>query len=221
VPLVCCNKRTIESLVKAGGFDSFGESRKSLWMVHEEAVDDVGHHRLMIAPACGIIHAAALDLEARTSEQGVERNFRVETLDFMLRNDPEAFNDGTERADLRRLVDGGALTIEQNGRELSPSDITNDFVIDDSVTMTFEKDPHVWEHNEDSALAGMDDALGNIMSTTTLTTGSVDPHTGEPVERSAPGRDWVNDFTGQYSAAYGTTRDYFGGELETFGKPPE
>lgn len=39
--LVCCNKRTIESLIKAGAFDSFGQSRLSLIRVHEDAVDGV------------------------------------------------------------------------------------------------------------------------------------------------------------------------------------
>lgn len=41
VPLVCCNKRTIESLIKAGAFDSFEHSRRGLIMIHEEAVDAV------------------------------------------------------------------------------------------------------------------------------------------------------------------------------------
>jgi DNA polymerase III subunit alpha len=41
VPAVVCNKRVIESLVKAGAFDSFGHPRKGLVMVHEQAVDAV------------------------------------------------------------------------------------------------------------------------------------------------------------------------------------
>jgi DNA polymerase-3 subunit alpha len=41
VELTCCNKRTIESLIKAGAFDSFGHTRLSLTQVHEEAVDAV------------------------------------------------------------------------------------------------------------------------------------------------------------------------------------
>jgi DNA polymerase III subunit alpha len=41
VPLVVCNKRVIESLVKGGAFDSFGEPRKGLVLVHEQAVDAV------------------------------------------------------------------------------------------------------------------------------------------------------------------------------------
>jgi DNA polymerase III subunit alpha len=41
VPLLVCNKRVIESLVKAGAFDSFGDTRKGLVFVHEQAVDAV------------------------------------------------------------------------------------------------------------------------------------------------------------------------------------
>ena len=41
VPLVVCNKRVIESLVKAGAFDSFQDPRKGLVLVHEQAVDAV------------------------------------------------------------------------------------------------------------------------------------------------------------------------------------
>jgi DNA polymerase-3 subunit alpha len=41
VPAVVCNKRTIESLIKAGAFDSLGDTRKGLVSVHEQAVDAV------------------------------------------------------------------------------------------------------------------------------------------------------------------------------------
>jgi DNA polymerase III subunit alpha len=41
VPLVVCNKRVIESLIKGGAFDSFGNDRKALVIVHEQAVDAV------------------------------------------------------------------------------------------------------------------------------------------------------------------------------------
>ena len=41
VPLVVCNKRVIESLIKAGAFDSFADDRKGLVLVHEQAVDAV------------------------------------------------------------------------------------------------------------------------------------------------------------------------------------
>ena len=41
VPAVVCNKRTIESLIKAGAFDSLAPSRRALLLVHEQAVEAV------------------------------------------------------------------------------------------------------------------------------------------------------------------------------------
>ncbi|MBA8953765.1 DNA polymerase-3 subunit alpha [Actinomadura namibiensis] len=41
VPSQVCNKRTIESLIKAGAFDELGHQRKALVMVHEQAIDSV------------------------------------------------------------------------------------------------------------------------------------------------------------------------------------
>lgn len=41
VPAVVCNKRTVESLIKAGAFDSLGHTRRQLLAAHEEAVDQV------------------------------------------------------------------------------------------------------------------------------------------------------------------------------------
>ncbi len=36
-----CNKKVIESLIKAGAFDSLGHSRKGLLLVHADAIDAV------------------------------------------------------------------------------------------------------------------------------------------------------------------------------------
>jgi DNA polymerase-3 subunit alpha len=41
VPVNVCNKRVIESLIKAGAFDSLGHPRKGLVLIHEQAVDSV------------------------------------------------------------------------------------------------------------------------------------------------------------------------------------
>jgi DNA polymerase-3 subunit alpha len=41
VPAHVCNKRVIESLIKAGAFDSFAHSRRALHAVHEEALDAI------------------------------------------------------------------------------------------------------------------------------------------------------------------------------------
>ncbi len=39
VPAAVCNKRVIESLIKAGAFDSLGQSRRGLMLIHEQAID--------------------------------------------------------------------------------------------------------------------------------------------------------------------------------------
>ena len=41
VPVNVCNKRVVESLVKAGAFDSLGHPRRGLIMIHEQAIDAV------------------------------------------------------------------------------------------------------------------------------------------------------------------------------------
>ncbi len=41
VPLVVCNKRVIESLIKAGAFDSMGHHRRALMECYEQKVDEV------------------------------------------------------------------------------------------------------------------------------------------------------------------------------------
>jgi DNA polymerase III subunit alpha len=41
VPVNVCNKRVIESLVKAGAFDSLSHPRKGLVLIHEQAIDTV------------------------------------------------------------------------------------------------------------------------------------------------------------------------------------
>src|SRR5580658_8140504 len=41
VPVNVCNKRVIESLIKAGAFDSLGHPRRGLIMIHEQAIDAV------------------------------------------------------------------------------------------------------------------------------------------------------------------------------------
>src|SRR5215472_7832530 len=41
VPVNVCNKRVIESLIKAGAFDSFGHPRRGLMLIHEQDVDAI------------------------------------------------------------------------------------------------------------------------------------------------------------------------------------
>src|ERR1022692_3558873 len=41
VPVNVCNKRVIESLIKAGAFDTLGGPRRGMLMIHEQAIDSV------------------------------------------------------------------------------------------------------------------------------------------------------------------------------------
>jgi len=41
VPATVCNKRTVDSLIKAGAFDSLGYTRRALNAIHEQAIDSV------------------------------------------------------------------------------------------------------------------------------------------------------------------------------------
>ena len=41
VEMAACNKRVVESLIKAGAFDSLGHPRKGLFLIHTDAVDSV------------------------------------------------------------------------------------------------------------------------------------------------------------------------------------
>ncbi|WP_047871859.1 hypothetical protein [Nocardiopsis sp. RV163] len=154
-----------------------------------------------------------------TGEESTTRAFQAATFDFLAHSDPGAF-DGVERGHLRALVDGGALTIERNGVALGAADIPNDFVIDDSVTMSFETDPNQWSDNEDDALSGMDDALSAVMDGTTVDIAYEDEY-GYTVDHSTPAHEGVEQFTDQYMGGYREAESYFGGGLETFGNPPE
>ena len=66
-----CNKKTIESLIKAGAFDSLGASRRGLMMVYLEAIDSVSEAKR--AEAIGQFDLfGASDESAATSVSGVE-----------------------------------------------------------------------------------------------------------------------------------------------------
>ncbi len=41
IPLAACNKRVVESLIKAGGFDEMNHPRRALMTIHEQAIDSV------------------------------------------------------------------------------------------------------------------------------------------------------------------------------------
>ncbi len=152
-----------------------------------------------------------------TSEESIQRNFRMETLDYLSQNAPQVFQEDTQRGDFRVLVDSGVMTIERDGRVLDASDITNDFVFDEDVTISVTKSTD-WSQFGGGDRSAVDDALSGIMDTTHIHAEYVDQY-GEKVEREDPGNKWVSDFTREYSGAYGQTRDYFNGEVEGFRNP--
>ncbi|MEU1898016.1 hypothetical protein ABZ512_06530 [Nocardiopsis dassonvillei] len=154
-----------------------------------------------------------------TSEDSINRNFRMETLDYLAQNNPQAFQDNTQRGDFRVLVDSGVVTVERNGQVLDASDITNDFAFEEGVTINVAKDTD-WSQFVGDDEGAIDDALSGIMETTHIHSQYVDAH-GETVERDGPGNMWVNDFTSEYTSAYDETREYFNGDVEGFRDPDE
>ncbi|MFD6948741.1 hypothetical protein A6A08_15200 [Nocardiopsis sp. TSRI0078] len=154
-----------------------------------------------------------------TSEETVLRNFQMETLDYLAQNNPQAFQDDTQRGDFRSLVDSGVVTIERDGQVLSASDITNDFVFDQDVTISVDKGTN-WSELDSDGLDSVDDALSGVMDTTHMRAEYMDDH-GEPVERDGPSYTWVDEFVDVYTGSYKETRDYFNGEVSGFDKPDE
>lgn len=66
-----CNKKTIESLIKAGAFDSLGSSRRGLMMVYLEAIDSVSETKR--AEAIGQFDLfGSMENHATTTVTGVE-----------------------------------------------------------------------------------------------------------------------------------------------------
>ncbi|MGO1522509.1 MAG: DNA polymerase III subunit alpha [Nesterenkonia sp.] len=63
VPVQVCNKRTVESLIKAGAFDEMGHTRRSLVAVHEQAIDQsIGQKRKEAENQFDLFSDSALDL---------------------------------------------------------------------------------------------------------------------------------------------------------------
>ena len=63
VPVQVCNKRTVESMIKAGAFDEMGHTRRSLVAVHEQAIDQsIGQKRKEAENQFDLFSDSALDL---------------------------------------------------------------------------------------------------------------------------------------------------------------
>jgi DNA polymerase-3 subunit alpha len=69
VPAVVCNKRTIESLIKSGAFDSLGESRRGMVEVHERYIDALVEVKKQEAIGQDSLFGA-FDVDDRSGESG-------------------------------------------------------------------------------------------------------------------------------------------------------
>ena len=84
VPLTALNRRLVESLIKAGAFDSIDPNRRALYQIHEAAIDSVTD--LKRKQATGQFDLFA-DLDAGADDFNAEDNV------FEITTDPDAFND--------------------------------------------------------------------------------------------------------------------------------
>jgi DNA polymerase-3 subunit alpha len=75
VDLPVCNKRTIESLIKAGAFDSLGHSRRGLIEQHERAIDSVVDVKKQEALGQDSLFGSLLDGGQEAITGGVEMTF--------------------------------------------------------------------------------------------------------------------------------------------------
>jgi DNA polymerase-3 subunit alpha len=119
--IAVCNKRVVESLIRAGAFDSLGHTRKSLFLVQEQAVDAV----------LGVKRQEAIgqfDLFAAASDGPAADQPRI-GLDFQLTAEewPRKLLLAQEREMLGLYVSGhpldGAERILQRNRDASIADL--------------------------------------------------------------------------------------------------
>ncbi|HEV2636885.1 MAG TPA: DNA polymerase III subunit alpha [Actinocrinis sp.] len=75
VDINVCNKRTIESLIKSGAFDSLGHARRGLLEQHERAVDSVVDVKKQEAIGQDSLFGALLGEEEAVSATGIELVF--------------------------------------------------------------------------------------------------------------------------------------------------
>jgi DNA polymerase-3 subunit alpha len=129
VPLVVCNKRVVESLIKAGAFDSMGHTRRALLEVHETVVDQVvdlkrnqaiGQDDLFGAGQPG--QAGGLTFEGLPQieewDKPIKLAFEREMLGLYVSDHPLNGVEGLIEAN-RDLSLDQALSFEPNGSELT------------------------------------------------------------------------------------------------------
>jgi DNA polymerase-3 subunit alpha len=116
-----CNKKTIESLIKAGAFDSLGHSRKGLMAIHLEAIDSVietkraeaiGQFDLFGSEPGAQLTAAAIDVPAGEWEKAMLLSYEREMLGLYVSDHPllgveHILKSGTDLSISELLDDGG------------------------------------------------------------------------------------------------------------------
>ena len=98
VDAVVCNKKTIESLIKAGAFDSLGDTRKGLMAVHLEAIEAISETKRAESigqfdlfggnESQGVISGVVLDIPADEWEKPLALAYEREMLGLYVSDHP-------------------------------------------------------------------------------------------------------------------------------------
>jgi len=98
VDSLVCNKKTIESLIKAGAFDSLGHTRKGLMAVHLEAIDSISESKRAESigqfdlfsggEVAGAISTVVLDIPSDEWEKALTLNYEREMLGLYVSDHP-------------------------------------------------------------------------------------------------------------------------------------
>ncbi len=116
-----CNKKTIESLIKAGAFDSLGHTRKGLMAVYLEAIDSVietkraeaiGQFDLFGGESATSVSSVALDIPTGEWEKAMLLSYEREMLGLYVSDHPllgveHVLRSGTDMSISELLDDGG------------------------------------------------------------------------------------------------------------------
>jgi len=98
VDAVVCNKKTIESLIKAGAFDSLGDTRKGLMAVHLEAIEAISETKRAESigqfdlfggnESQGVISGVVLDIPREEWEKPLALSYEREMLGLYVSDHP-------------------------------------------------------------------------------------------------------------------------------------
>ncbi len=98
VDAVVCNKKTIESLIKAGAFDSLGNTRKGLMAVHLEAIEAISETKRAESigqfdlfggnESQGVISGVVLDIPTDEWEKSLALSYEREMLGLYVSDHP-------------------------------------------------------------------------------------------------------------------------------------